>query len=624
MAGNRTIFAQFPEEILGKVFSQLSMEDLVHATAVCKAWQQVASSETLWELICRRRWRLWMRPSTDASAGTSQLKGCYWRSMCQHRVELDTLARSLVADMAWPLKRHCCLRQLVSLGDYVVEELEKLSSQQGNLQEGIRYFASVALERINQSNCVKAMQELLKTPLSKLEDCLARGALIIAKLRYQDLDIEAIESKLDDWKEILLQRLRKDPEFTRQGGLETSGGTLAGLKQLNILIFGKVRCPTQGEETLVHGHHVDDVLQDSQERQNLNLRASREDYYNPSYYYLNEVLDSRKGVETSVAIIHSAIGRRCQIPVQMVAIPMHYVTKVGEEESADERFVNVSDSGRLLQRSECIDLIQSMGLEYEPKMLAPVPPSSVFIAICDNLIAIYSQGDGDQDARRQPKERQRMLLPLLDLLLAIKPDDCSNRFNRVKVLLEMSDFEAAIKDLEELLKLTDKVGMNAEDGISRALLQQYLQNAKEKREFHAAWSSARRTPRPHDVLYKIGTIVTHVRLQYPGVIFGWDKEFSLDEEWITVMKVDQLQYGRSQPFYRVLVDQNFRSTSTYVAQENIMLALGSGPLVHEELGMHFIGYRDGMYIPNEHLCYLYPEDVVEQEDESQLRDQTER
>lgn len=172
---------------------------------------------------------------------------------------------------------------------------------------------------------------------------------------------------------------------------------MAGLKQLNVLIFGKVRCPTQGEETVLHGHHVDDVLQDSQERQNLNLRASREDYYNPSYYYLNEVLDSRKGVETryvplasfspstllsqpcfesvrgslrrifsadivllfsSVAIIHSAIGRRCQIPVQMVAIPMHYVTKVGEEESADERFVNVSDSGRLLQRSECIDLIQ--------------------------------------------------------------------------------------------------------------------------------------------------------------------------------------------------------------------------------------------------------------------------
>ncbi|OAE22729.1 hypothetical protein AXG93_2035s1100 [Marchantia polymorpha subsp. ruderalis] len=565
MAGNRTIFSQFPEEILGKVFSQLSMEDLVHATAVCKAWQQVASSETLWELICRRRWRLWMRPSADASAGTSQLKGCYWRSMCQQRVELDTLARSLVADMAWPLKRHCCLRQLVSLGDYVVEELEKLSSQQGTLLEGIRYFASVALERINQSNCVKAMQELLKTPLPKLEDCLARGALIIAKLRYQDLDIEAIESKLDDWKEILLERLRNDPEFTRQGGLETSGGTLAGLKQLNVLIFGKVRCPTQGEETVLHGHHVDDVLQDSQERQNLNLRASREDYYNPSYYYLNEVLDSRKGVETRLE------KKKVQMSVSsMYRIPV--------------AFFNVA-----------------------------------------NALTSFSryQGDGDQDARRQPKERQRMLLPLLDLLLAIKPDDCSNRFNRVKVLLEMSDFEAAIKDLEELLRLTDKAGMNAEDGISRALLQQYLQNAKEKREFHAAWSSARRTPRPHDVLYKIGTIVTHVRLQYPGVIFGWDREFSLDEEWITVMKVDQLQYGRSQPFYRVLVDQNFRSTSTYVAQENIMLAPGSGPLVHEELGMHFIGYRDGMYIPNEHLCYLYPEDVVEQEDESQLRDQTE-
>lgn len=98
------------------------MEDLLQATAVCKAWQQVASSEALWELICHQRWRLWTKSSASA-AGTSH----HWRKMCQQRVELDRSARRLVREMAWPLERHNCYRKVVALGDLVVEVRPPLS-----------------------------------------------------------------------------------------------------------------------------------------------------------------------------------------------------------------------------------------------------------------------------------------------------------------------------------------------------------------------------------------------------------------------------------------------------------------------------------------------------------------
>lgn len=42
----------------------------------------------------------------------------------------------------------------------------------------------------------------------------------------------------------------------------------------------------------------------------------------------------------------------------MVALPMRFVTKVGDEGAPDERFVDVYHSGQLLRRRECIDLIQ--------------------------------------------------------------------------------------------------------------------------------------------------------------------------------------------------------------------------------------------------------------------------
>lgn len=144
----------------------------------------------------------------------------------------------------------------------------------------------------------------------------------------------------------------------------------------------------------------------------LNLEGSRETFYPPDRLYIHEVLDSRKGVDlrfvscqlnlhrvlqgtdstccaapwqflrrfvvdmygclaisefllsvliglfeiVSLGIIHSAIGQRCGIPVRMVAIPMIFMAKVGNEGEAEERFVNMS-TGTILQRDQCLDLI---------------------------------------------------------------------------------------------------------------------------------------------------------------------------------------------------------------------------------------------------------------------------
>lgn len=60
----------------------------------------------------------------------------------------------------------------------------------------------------------------------------------------------------------------------------------------------------------------------------------------------------------SLAILHSAVGRRCGIPIQVASIPMSFMTKVGDDGHEAERFVNLFEGGRLLQRHDCIDVIQ--------------------------------------------------------------------------------------------------------------------------------------------------------------------------------------------------------------------------------------------------------------------------
>jgi len=52
-----------------------------------------------------------------------------------------------------------------------------------------------------------------------------------------------------------------------------------------------------------------------------------------------------------------------------------------------------------------------------------------------------------------------------------------------------------------------------------------------------AWCSKRRMPRTTNLLYKIGNFVRHTRLQYPGVIFGWDPQFMLNDDYVVSMRV---------------------------------------------------------------------------------------
>ena len=63
-------------------------------------------------------------------------------------------------------------------------------------------------------------------------------------------------------------------------------------------------------------------------------------------------------VPTSLAVIHAAVGRAAGIPVRMVGVPMHFLTKVGDEDSPQELFVDCFNR-RTLLRSECIDMIRS-------------------------------------------------------------------------------------------------------------------------------------------------------------------------------------------------------------------------------------------------------------------------
>ena len=73
--------------------------------------------------------------------------------------------------------------------------------------------------------------------------------------------------------------------------------------------------------------------------------------------------------------------------------------------------------------------------------------------------------------------------------------------------------------------------------------------------------------------------------------------------------MDALPGGRSQPFYRVLVDVRDRPFQlTYVAQCNVEPLLPAARVRNPEVGKHFDAFNGTRYVLNAYSRHRFPED----------------
>ena len=90
------------------------------------------------------------------------------------------------------------------------------------------------------------------------------------------------------------------------------------------------------------------------------------------------------------------------------------------------------------------------------------------------------------------------------------------------------------------------------------------------------------------VRWAIGAIIHHKKYAYRGVIVSFDPCCQADEQWYGG---NRTQPHRDQPWYHVLVDNS--ETTTYVAEENLELAISKDPIEHPLLTRFFSSYSQG-------------------------------
>ena len=246
-------------------------------------------------------------------------------------------------------------------------------------------------------------QQIVSGPDEEIN--LAEAALLIASEEYPDLDIAAYLARLDEMAATLKRRLRADI---------SPADTIVALNRFLFVEYG--------------------------------FTGNAADYYDPRHSFLNEVLDRKRGIPLTLALVYIEISRRIGLPVQGVSFPAHFLVKcrLGEgtvvlDPYAKGISLSLDDlKQRIKSLRNGVELPQSSIAE----MLAAASNKDILVRMLRNLKGIYSH-----------RKQWLKALAATDRIVTIVPDLADEYRDRGMIYLSLECFRAALFDLQAYIKM---------------------------------------------------------------------------------------------------------------------------------------------------------------------------
>jgi regulator of sirC expression with transglutaminase-like and TPR domain len=180
--------------------------------------------------------------------------------------------------------------------------------------------------------------------------------------------------------------------------------------------------------------------------------GNRERYDDPRNSFINEVLDRRTGIPISLAVVYLEVARRAGLRVDGVNFPGHFLLRapgvISSDTGADFVIIDPFHGGAQLSEYDCRQLLrQHVGDEaaFDTSLLAPATRHDIVVRMLVNLKRLYV------GMRSFPQARF-----ISSLLLGIDPSAISELRDRGLLAYHLQDFSAALRDLEEYLRLVPK------------------------------------------------------------------------------------------------------------------------------------------------------------------------
>lgn len=238
--------------------------------------------------------------------------------------------------------------KILSYGGEVIEYLESAWEQA---------FDPIQQERI--ANLVHEIQFRLVKDELKLwyhggAFDLLQGALIINKYQYPDLDEQKVINQIEAIKRDIWLQMIYDSSPAEQ------------VKLINHVFYN------------IHG-----------------FSGNTTNHQDPQNSYLNQVLETKKGNQISLAIIYSIIAQKLDIPVYGVNLPQHFIlayvdeTRETEFEGGVLFYINAFNKGFIFGRRDVDMFLKQLNLKAEKQFYEPCSNADIVRRILRNLISAY-------------------------------------------------------------------------------------------------------------------------------------------------------------------------------------------------------------------------------------------
>lgn len=188
---------------------------------------------------------------------------------------------------------------------------------------------------------------------------LLQGAILITKFQYPDLDGNNV--------------IKKTGQMSQDIWLELNNN-LTGL-----------------EKTKVINHILYDVHK---------LAGNVTGLNSPEIFYINNLLESKKGSPLSLGILYIALAQSLRIPIYGVDLPRHFVLAYTDEilpsgediASGDVLFyINPFNKGAVFTRNEIEMFVKQLKLEKKESYFNPCDNKTIIRRLINELIFIYEQ-----------------------------------------------------------------------------------------------------------------------------------------------------------------------------------------------------------------------------------------
>jgi regulator of sirC expression with transglutaminase-like and TPR domain len=267
------------------------------------------------------------------------------------------------ADMINEAEIHSLIRLLDDPDREIYEHVhEKLMSYGPTAITYLETAWEQAFDPIQQERIADLVHEiqfgLVKTDLELWQQSgafdLLQGVLIINKYQYPDLDeqkiinqIEAI--KRDIWMQMMFE-----------------GSPAEQVKLINHVLYN------------IYG-----------------FSGNTTNHQDPQNSYLNQVLETKKGNQISLAIIYSIVAQKLDIPIYGVNLPQHFIlayldeTAKTEFESGILFYINAFNKGFIFGRRDVDQFLKQLNLKLDKQFYEPCSNTDIVRRILRNLISAY-------------------------------------------------------------------------------------------------------------------------------------------------------------------------------------------------------------------------------------------